>query len=100
VFACPDCGKGLDVVYDYELAAQHFLEVLPGERPAEHLALRGAASIVDASAQARVGTHSGYTPLIRADRLGAELGLGNLYLKDDSTSRPACPTRTASSPCR
>ena len=28
------------------------------------------------------------TPLIRADRLGAELGLKNLYLKDDSTNRP------------
>jgi threonine synthase len=27
--------------------------------------------------------------LIRADRLGAELGLSNLYLKDDSTSRPS-----------
>ena len=24
VFACPDCGKGLDIVYDYELAARHF----------------------------------------------------------------------------
>ena len=40
-------------------------------------------------AQARVGQHSGYTPLIRADRLGAELGIANLYLKDDSTSRPS-----------
>ena len=27
IFACPDCGKGLDVVYDYELAARHFKEV-------------------------------------------------------------------------
>jgi threonine synthase len=27
--------------------------------------------------------------LIRADRLGAELGLGNLYIKDDSTNRPS-----------
>ena len=52
----------------------HFEELLP---------------IVDASAQARVGMHSGYTPLIRAERLGAELGLANLYLKDDSTSRPS-----------
>ena len=36
-----------------------------------------------------MGQHSGYTPLIRADRLGAELGLDNLYLKDDSTCRPS-----------
>ncbi len=36
-----------------------------------------------------MGQHSGYTPLIRADRLGAELGLSNLYLKDDSSNRPS-----------
>ena len=36
-----------------------------------------------------MGQHSGYTPLIRADRLGAELGIDNLYLKDDSSSRPS-----------
>ena len=45
--------------------------------------------IVDARAQARVGRYSGRTPLIHADRLGAELGLKKLYLKDDSTSRPS-----------
>jgi threonine synthase len=89
VFACPDCGKGLDVIYDYELAAHHFSEVLPGERPQNIWHFEELLPIVDASAQARVGQHSGYTPLIRADRLGAELGLGNLYLKDDSTSRPS-----------
>ena len=35
------------------------------------------------------GHFSGLTPLIRADRLGAELGLRNLYIKDDSTNRPS-----------
>ena len=44
--------------------------------------------IVSRAAQQRVGEFSGQTPLIRADRLGAELGLKNLYLKDDSTNRP------------
>ncbi len=33
VFACPDCGKGLDIVYDYELAASHFRDVPGAERP-------------------------------------------------------------------
>ncbi len=45
--------------------------------------------IIDRGAQARVGQFSGQTPLIRAERLGAELGLRNLYLKDDSTNRPS-----------
>jgi threonine synthase len=89
VFACPDCGKGLDVVYDYELAARHFRDTPTGERPHNIWHFEELLPIVDASAQARVGQFSGYTPLIRADRLGAELGIANLYLKDDSTSRPS-----------
>jgi threonine synthase len=89
VFACPDCNKGLDVVYDYEHAAQHFRDVPSSERPQNVWHFEELLPIVDASAQARVGQHSGYTPLIRADRLGAELGLSNLYLKDDSSNRPS-----------
>jgi threonine synthase len=89
IFACPDCGKGLDVVYDYEHAAQYFREVPSSERPQNIWHFEELLPIVDASAQARVGQHSGYTPLIRADRLGAELGLSNLYLKDDSSNRPS-----------
>lgn len=89
VFACPDCGKGLDIVYDYELAARHFRDVPRDERPQNIWHFEELLPIVDAGAQARVGMHSGYTPMIRADRLGAELGLNNLYIKDDSTSRPS-----------
>jgi threonine synthase len=89
IFACPDCNKGLDVVYDYEHAAQHFREVPSAERPQNIWHFEELLPIVDASAQARVGQHSGYTPLICADRLGAELGLSNLYLKDDSSNRPS-----------
>jgi threonine synthase len=89
IFACPDCNKGLDVVYDYERAAQHFRDVPSSERPQNIWHFEELLPIVDASAQARVGQHSGYTPLIRADRLGAELGLSNLYIKDDSSNRPS-----------
>jgi threonine synthase len=89
VFSCPDCKKGLDIVYDYELAARHFAEVPSEQRPHNIWHFEELLPIIDAGAQSRVGQHSGYTPLIRADRLGAELGLGNLYLKDDSSSRPS-----------
>ena len=89
VFSCPDCGKGLDVVYDYELAARHFKEIPTSERPQNIWHFEELLPLVDASAQARVGLHAGYTPLIRADRLGAELGIANLYLKDDSSNRPS-----------
>ncbi len=89
VFRCPDCGKGLDVVYDYELAARRFQEVPASARPHNIWHFEELLPIVERSAQACVGQHSGYTPLIRADRLGAELGLANLYLKDDSSNRPS-----------
>jgi threonine synthase len=89
VFACPDCGKGLDIEYDYELAARRFEEVPRSQRPQNIWRFEELLPIVDATAQARVGQHAGWTPLIRAERLGAELGLSNLYLKDDSTSRPS-----------
>jgi threonine synthase len=89
VFACPDCGKGLDVAYDYELAARYFEEVPRAERPHNIWRFEELLPIVDPAAQARVAQTAGDTPLIHADRLGAELGLSNLYLKDDSTSRPS-----------
>jgi threonine synthase len=89
VFACPDCGKGLDVAYDYERAAKHFAEFPSEERPQNIWHFEELLPILDAGAQSRVGRYAGYTPLIGADRLGAELGIENLYLKDDSTSRPS-----------
>ena len=36
----------------------------------------------------RTGLESGCTPLLRADRLGAELGLRELWVKDDSVNHP------------
>jgi threonine synthase len=89
VFACPDCGKGLDIDYDYELAARRFEELPRSQRPQNIWRFDELLPIRDAAAQARVGLFAGCTPLIPADRLGAELGLSNLYLKDDSTSRPS-----------
>ena len=61
----------------------------PAERELNIWRFEELLPIVDARAQARVGRYSGRTPLIHADRLGAELGLTKLYLKDDSTQRPS-----------
>src|SRR5690349_1555857 len=86
---CFGCGNGLDIDYDYDLARKRLAEIPPAEREINIWRFEELLPIVDARAQARVGRYSGRTPLIRADRLGAELGLKNLYLKDDSTSRPS-----------
>jgi threonine synthase len=86
---CPTCGKCLDVAYDYELAASRLREVPMSERPGNIWRLSELLPIRAARAQAEVGQVSGMTPLIPANRLGAELGLRKLYLKDDSTQRPS-----------
>ena len=89
VFRCHGCGNGLDIDYDYELAKKRLGEIPPAEREINIWRFEELLPITDAKAQARVGRYSGRTPLIHADRLGAELGLKKLYLKDDSTSRPS-----------
>jgi threonine synthase len=86
---CLGCGNGLDIDYDYELAKARLAEYPTADRPINIWRFEELLPIVDAKAQARVGFYSGRTPLIHADRLGAELGLKKLYLKDDSTSRPS-----------
>src|SRR5690349_6327426 len=87
-FKCHGCGNGLDIDYDYELAKKRLGEIPPAEREINSWRFEELWPIVDARAQAQVGRYSGRTPLIHADRLGAELGLKKLYLKDDSTQRP------------
>lgn len=88
-FRCLGCGQTLDVDYDYELAKARIDELPIAERHLNIWRFEELLPIVDAKAQARVGRYSGRTPLIHADRLGAELGLRKLYLKDDSTQRPS-----------
>jgi threonine synthase len=88
-FKCLGCGQGLDIDYDYELAKARLGELPTAERPLNIWRFEELLPIVDARAKARVGMNSGRTPLIHADRLGAELGLRKLYLKDDSTARPS-----------
>ncbi|MBS1887671.1 MAG: threonine synthase [Actinobacteria bacterium] len=88
-FKCPACGEGLDIDYDYERAATAIAERGFDGRPWNIWRFEELLPITSADAQARVGQFAGQTPLIPADRLGAELGLKKLYLKDDSTNRPS-----------
>ena len=88
-FKCPACGEGLDIDYDYERAKEVIAEHGLTDRPWNVWRFEELLPITGADAQARVAQFAGMTPLIKADRLGAELGLKNLYLKDDSTNRPS-----------
>lgn len=88
-FKCPACGEGLDIDYDYERAKEMISARSPEERPWNIWRFEELLPIVSRQAQAGVGAFAGKTPLIHAERLGAELGLSNLYIKDDSTNRPS-----------
>jgi len=85
---CPDCNRSLDVTYDYERARAQIAALALEQRPANIWRFAELLPIHDQAARARVGTTSGFTPLLAAPRLAAELGLGALYLKDDSSMRP------------
>jgi threonine synthase len=88
-FKCHACGEGLDVDYDYELARKRIEERPLSERPWNVWRFEELLPILNRQAQQRVAQFAGKTPLIHAERLGAELGLSNLYIKDDSSNRPS-----------
>lgn len=88
-FRCPTCDMGLDIEYDYERAKESLAERGMADRPWNLWRFEELLPIADRVAADRVAQFAGQTPLIRAERLGAELGLRNLYVKDDSTNRPS-----------
>jgi threonine synthase len=88
-FKCHACGEGLDIDYDYERAKEMIAGRSPQERPLNIWRFEELLPIVSRKAQSGVGAFAGKTPLVHAERLGAELGLSNLYIKDDSTNRPS-----------
>ena len=59
----------------------HVSRELDRRRSAFHLALRRPAA---RCAEGAVSLGAGFTPLVRADRLAAELGLGELWIKNDT----------------
>jgi threonine synthase len=88
-FKCPACGEGLDIDYDYDRAKEMIAGRASEERPWNIWRFEELLPIVSRRAQSGVGAFAGKTPLVHAERLGAELGLSNLYIKDDSTNRPS-----------
>lgn len=83
---CDECFGPLEVDYDYEAIRR----VLRPEAMAERLpTMWRYRELLPLAGEPRVGLDSGFTPLRRAQRLGRVLGLRQLYIKDDSVSRPS-----------
>ncbi len=78
---CPACGMPLLARYDLEAAKSWSKDSLVGRVPSMW---RYAELMPLFPGESPVTLGEGFTPLIHAKRLGAELGLASLYVKDES----------------
>lgn len=85
VHVCEMCFGPLEVDYDYALIRRTMSRQTVAARPTS---LWRYQELLPVSRPPTVGLHSGFTPLIKADRLAAAFGLNELYVKDDSVNHP------------
>ena len=78
-FACPECFGPLEVAYDFTDVTRERIEAGP-----KSIWRYASLLPVPADVARHPNIEPGFTRLVRADRLGKELGLKNLWLKDDT----------------
>jgi threonine synthase len=80
IYVCDFCFGPLEVVYDYEALRK----VITRERIERGpTSIWRYADLLPCDREYAVDIQAGFTPLIKANRLGKELGLKHLYLKND-----------------
>jgi threonine synthase len=82
---CEVCFGPLEVSYDYDAIRTQLTRETIAARPRSLWRYR---ELLPISGEPRVGPCSGFTPLVRAERLAAVLGVEELYVKDDSVNHP------------
>jgi threonine synthase len=82
---CEICFGPLEVTYDYAAIGRVLTRELIESRAQNLWRYR---ELLPITGEPRIGLHSGFTPLVRADRLAAELGVSELWVKDDSVNHP------------
>jgi len=85
VHVCETCFGPLEVVYDYKAVARSMTREAVEARPRNLWRYR---ELLPVEGEPTVGLHSGFTPLVRADRLAHALGVKDLWVKDDSVNHP------------
>lgn len=80
---CDFCFGPLEVAYDYDeiakVISRESIEAGPRSMWRYH-------DLLPVSESSPVDLGAGYTPLVRAERLGAELGIKELWIKDDTAN--------------
>jgi threonine synthase len=84
LWVCADCLGPLEVTYDYAAIRSAISRELIESRPHSLWRYRELLPVEEP----RTGFNSGFTPLVRATRLAKELGVAELYIKDDSVNHP------------
>src|SRR5256885_290824 len=82
---CETCFGPFEVQYDYAAIRRVLTREKIAARPQNLWRYR---ELLPIEGEPRVGLHSGMTPLVRADRLAAVLGVRELWVKDDSVNHP------------
>jgi threonine synthase len=85
LFVCDQCFGPLEAVYDYERVKAGVTRDEIAARPQNLWRYR---ELLPIAGEPRTGFNSGFTPLVRADRLARRWGVRELYLKDDSANHP------------
>ena len=85
LYVCDKCLGPLEATYDMEAIAR---DVSREKIESREKTLWRYREFLPVEGNPLTGFHSGFTPLVRADRLGLELGLTELYIKDDSVNHP------------
>jgi threonine synthase len=82
-YVCERCLGPLEPLYDY--ASIRVTREQIERRPKNLWRYR---ELLPIEGEPRTGFHSGFTPLVRCDRLARRLGVSELYVKDDSVNHP------------
>lgn len=85
VAACTECWGGLEPVYDLDRVRETFTRDAIAARPRDLWRYR---ELLPVDGEPVVGLGTGFTPLIRAPRLGARLGIEDLWIKYDAACHP------------
>ena len=85
IYVCEFCFGPLEVAYDYDGIRKVLTREVIESRPKN---LWRYKELLPIDGEPQVGLMSGYTPLVRADKLASRLGVKELYLKDDSVVHP------------
>jgi threonine synthase len=82
---CEECFGPLEADYHYEQIAKTVTRDAIASRPKSIWKYR---ELLPLDSDPVIGLGTGGTPLVRADRLGRQLGIDNLYLKNDAVNAP------------